>query len=169
MLDDNAAELTAPVRLADVPLHVHARYTRQEILAAFGHGVLTTRREWREGVRYEPVAMADLLAFTLRKTEREFSPTTLYRDYAISRDLVHWESQSTLGSAAPTAQRYINHADRGSSILLFARPTKADRAFTFLGPARYVRHENERPLAIVWRLETPMPEAFFSLARADAA
>ena len=39
-------------------------------------------------------ARADLLAFTLDKSSGNFSPTTRYRDYAISRELIHWESQS---------------------------------------------------------------------------
>jgi hypothetical protein len=28
--------------------------------------------------------------FTLDKTTGQFSPTTRYRDYAISRDVIHW-------------------------------------------------------------------------------
>ena len=31
----------------------------------------------------------DAFFVTLRKSERSFSPTTMYRDYAISRDLSH--------------------------------------------------------------------------------
>ena len=93
----------------------------------------------------------------------------MYRDYAISRDLVHWESQSTLTAGAPTAQRYIHHAERGTSVVLFARSTKDERAFTCLGPATRVEHRGERPIAFVWRLQQPMPEAFFAVARADVA
>jgi Domain of unknown function (DUF3427) len=171
-LDDRAADLTAPLRLGgapDVPVHTHGRYTRDEILAAFGHGILTRPREWREGVRYDEAARTDIFAFTLKKAERDFSPTTMYRDYAISRELVHWESQSTLASGMPTAERYIHHARRGTNIVLFTRRTKAERAFICLGTARYVRHEGERPIAFVWRLDTPMPEVFFAEARTEAS
>ena len=35
----------------------------------------------------------DVFLITLTKTEKRFSPTTRYRDYAISRNLFHWESQ----------------------------------------------------------------------------
>jgi hypothetical protein len=31
---------------------------------------------------------------TLEKTEKKYSPTTLYKDYAISPELFHWESPS---------------------------------------------------------------------------
>ena len=169
--DAESPDLTEPLRLRTapiVPIHLHARYTRAEILAAFGHSILTRSLEWREGVRYDQKAKTDIFAFTLRKAERDFSPTTMYRDFAISPDLVHWESQSTLRETAPTAQRYINHAAQGTSVLLFARPTKDDR-FTCLGTATHVEHRNERPIAFVWKLDRPMPEAFFAIARADVA
>jgi hypothetical protein len=173
VLEQRAAEVPLPLNLAsagtEVPLFAHCRYTRQEILAALGYGVLTRRREWREGVLWDEASGTDVFAFTLRKAERDFSPTTMYRDYALSHDLVHWESQSTLGLGAPTAQRYLNHVKRGTSVVLFARETKDDRAFLCLGRATYVEHRGERPIAIVWRLEHPLPEAFFLQARAGAA
>src|SRR5690606_15387776 len=78
----------------DVPLCVHARYTRRETLAAFASGDDLKVPEWREGVRWLPDARVDLLAFTLDKTSGHFSPTTRYRDYAISPTLLHWESQT---------------------------------------------------------------------------
>ena len=40
---------------------------------------------------------------------------------------------------------------------MFARERKDDRAFWFLGPARYVSHEGERPMAITWRLDHALP------------
>jgi hypothetical protein len=54
--------------LADVPLQVHARYTRIEILAAVGEGKNTRTPQWREGVYDAKSVSADLLAFTLDKT-----------------------------------------------------------------------------------------------------
>ena len=50
----------------------------------------------------------------------------MYRDYAISRDLFHWESQSTTSATSPTRQRYIHHADLGSRICLFVREACED-------------------------------------------
>jgi hypothetical protein len=77
----------------EVPLRVHARYTRTEILSAFSIGGAAMPPEWREGVRFLRDARVDLFVFTLDKTDGQFSPTTRYKDYAISRDLIHWESQ----------------------------------------------------------------------------
>lgn len=143
--------------LPDVPLRVHARYTRQEILAAFADHVQLQMPAWREGVRWERAARADLLLFTIDKTRGAFSPTTRYRDYAISRELIHWESQSTTRADSPTGRRYQQHVTEGSHILLFARATSDDRGFWFLGPARYVSHVREQPMAVTWRLEEPLP------------
>ena len=75
----------ALARHPDVPLQVHARYTRIEILAAFGVGDGAKVAPWQTGVYWAEEAQADLLAFTLDKTSGQFSPTTRYRDYAISR------------------------------------------------------------------------------------
>ena len=109
----------------------------------------------------------------LHKAERDYSPTTMYRDYAINRELFHWESQSRQTPEQPTVQRYINHEARED-----ARPALRSRAqafelgtqsFTFLGPATYVDHRGERPVAFTWRLHSPMPEDLFEIARTVAA
>ena len=153
----------------DVPLQVHARYTRIEMLAAFGIGEGAKVAPWQTGVRWVEQAKADLLAFTLDKTSGQFSPTTRYRDYAISRDLIHWESQSVTRADGATGLRYQQHAQRGSDVLLFARLRADERAFHFLGPATYVSHESEQPMAITWRLKHPLPgDLFASFAAAVA-
>jgi superfamily II DNA or RNA helicase len=154
---------------ADLPLQIHARYTRIEILAALAEGHTARTPPWREGVYLAKSARADLLAFTLDKTSGDFSPTTRYRDYAISRELIHWESQSGTRAESSTGRRYRTHAAMGQSILLFARARADDRAFWFLGPATYVTHEGERPMAVTWRLHTPLPgDLFASFAAAVA-
>ncbi len=153
-----------------VPLRAHARYTRQEILAAFGVGDYAQIPTWREGVRYVEPAKADLFVFTLDKTgDQGFSPTTRYQDYAISRSLIHWESQSTTSVDSPTGQRYINHEALGSSIVLFARLRTSDRAFRCLGTARYQSHENERPIAFTWQLDEPLPPDVYTAFAAAVA
>ncbi len=153
----------------DVPLQVHARYSRIEILAAFDVGDGARVAPWQTGVYWAKDAGADLLAFTLDKTSGQFSPTTRYRDYAISRDLIHWESQSTTRADSETGLRYQRHAQQGTSVMLFARLRTDDRAFSFLGPADYVSHESELPMAITWRLHHRLPgDLFASFAAAVA-
>jgi hypothetical protein len=161
-----------PVALAgypDVPLAVHARYTRIEILAAFDVGEGAKVAPWQTGVYWAPQARADLFAFTLDKTTGQFSPTTRYRDYAISRELIHWESQSVTRADSETGRRYQNHAANGTSVMLFARRRSDERAFYFLGPATYVKHESELPMAITWRLEYPLPGDLFAAFAAAVA
>ncbi len=154
---------------ADLPLQIHARYTRIDILAAVGEGTTARTPQWREGVYDAKAAGADLLAFTLDKTSGDFSPTTRYRDYAITRDLIHWESQSGTREESPTGRRYRTHVALRRSILLFARTQAAERAFWFLGPATYVSHQGERPMAVTWKLHTPLPgDLFASFAAAVA-
>src|SRR5690606_8554327 len=102
-----------------------------------------------------------LFKFTLDKTSGGFSPTTRYRDYAISRELIHWESQGVTRADSDTGRRYQHHASRGSSVMLFARLRNDDRAFWFLGPATYVTHESEQPMAITWRLAHALPGDLF--------
>ncbi|CAN5875706.1 hypothetical protein BH23GEM9_BH23GEM9_07950 [soil metagenome] len=138
--------------LPTVPLLVHARYTRLEILAACGVGTGSKVMTWQTGVYHARELNADLLAFTLDKTSGQFSPTTRYRDYAISRELIHWESQSVTREQSETGIRFQQHETHGSHVLLIARLNAAERAFYFIGPASYVSHVGELPMAITWRL-----------------
>jgi superfamily II DNA or RNA helicase len=153
----------------DVPLEIHARYSRLEILAACGLRDGAKMPPWQTGVYWAKPTHADLLAFTLDKTSGGFSPTTRYRDYAVSRDLIHWESQSGTRADSSTGQRYQHHVNQGSSIMLFARLNTDDRAFWFLGPATYVKHEGEQPMAITWQLKHPLPADLYTTFAAAVA
>jgi superfamily II DNA or RNA helicase len=153
----------------DVPLEIHARYTRVEILAAFGIGEGAKVAPWQTGVYWAASARADLFAFTLDKTTGQFSPTTRYRDYAISPDLIHWESQSVTRADSETGLRYQKHVAMGSNVMLLARRRSDERAFYFLGPATYVKHESELPMAITWRLNNSLPGDLFAAFAAAVA
>jgi superfamily II DNA or RNA helicase/HKD family nuclease len=172
---DQARHVTVAPRdvLAGLNLRIHARYQREEILAALGHASLArVPSVFREGVLRSTQWDADAFLITLKKSDTDFSPTTMYRDYAISPTLVHWESQSTTSVDSPTGQRYINHRRLGSSILLFVRDAKTNEMgpepYMFLGPAHYVSHTGDRPIAITWQLEHPMPLDVFTAARVAA-
>jgi hypothetical protein len=141
----------------DAPLQIHARYSRIEILTALGLVDHAKAFAWQSGVLEATSANAELFAFTFDKSTGGFSPTTRYRDYAISPSLIHWESQSNTRADGPTGMRYRYHERDGRSILLFARLRADDRAFWFLGPATYRGHVGERPMAITWELHTPLP------------
>lgn len=173
VLDDRATHLTFELPDHNIPLSVHARYTRDEVLAAIGRSSLEKRLSHREGPLWDPNTNTDYFFVTLEKTDKHYSPSTRYRDYALSPDIFHWESQSTTSQRSPTGQRYINHRDRGSKIMLLVRPRNEDAngrsvPFTLLGPASYVEHHGERPISFLWKLERPMPLDFFSQAKVIA-
>src|SRR5690554_179163 len=148
-----------------VPLSVHARYTLSEIRAAFGLLSSQNSTPIREGVRYLDAYSTDLFFITLEKTEKHYSPQTMYKDYAMSSRLFHWESQSTTSATTPTGQRYIHHRQEGTNVLLFVRRHRKingrTQPYTLLGPANYVRHEGDRPMGIVWELQRAMPSDLF--------
>jgi hypothetical protein len=170
VLSDRITHVSIPlVLLPDTPLRVMGRYTRLEILAGGTGATGVATPSWREGVYYAKDLPGDICAFTLDKTSGGFSPTTRYKDYAISRSLIHWESQSGIRASSRTGRRYQDHERRGSHILLFARNRSDERAFYFLGPATYVSHEGELPMAITWRLGYPLSgDLFASFAAAVA-
>lgn len=172
VLRSRIARLT-PVVAAEsgVPLRVHARYSRDEALAAFGvenPGIV------RQGVKWVAGEAADVFFVTLRKSETHFSPTTMYADFAISSTLFQWESQNTTSEGSPTGRRYIHHGAQGSSVHLFLRETKeADGAlgtppYLYAGPMTYVEHEGERPMRIRWHLDHALPADVFHAARVAA-
>jgi hypothetical protein len=80
----------------------------------------------------------DLLFITLRKSEALFSPSTRHRDLALGPALFHWASQSTSTAASPTGQRTIQHAARGSRVLLH-------RFAETCGYVREQRKQDSRP------------------------
>lgn len=153
-----------PVELGfDCPLDLHCTYTRDQLLVALDFMKPSTVRE---GVKWLPDKKLDVFFVTLNKADKDYSPTTMYKDYSINESLFHWQSQSTTAENSPTGQRYIHHRERDSKILLFVREFKADRitggaeAYTFLGTASYVQHEGSRPMNITWRLDRPIPAKF---------
>jgi hypothetical protein len=120
----------------------------------------------REGVKWLPEKKLDVFFVTLNKSDKDYSPTTMYNDYSINEWLFHWQSQSTTAERSTTGQRYIQHKEQGSRVLLFVREFKADRitngaeAYTYLGTANYVKHEGEKPMNITWCLDAPIPAKY---------
>ena len=153
-----------PVDLGfDSPLDLHCTYTRDQLLVAMDFLKPATVRE---GVKWLPEKNLDVFFITLNKSDKDYSPTTLYKDYSINERLFHWQSQSTTAADSPTGQRYIHHRERGSKVLLFVREFKTDRitggaeAYTFLGTASYVNHQGSKPMNITWKLDRPIPAKF---------
>lgn len=136
------------------PLALHRKYVREdEVLTAAGRWTETEQPPLREGRLWLEDSNTELMFVTINKSEKRFSPTTRYEDYAISDTLFHWQSQSTTSEDSPSGKRY---QAGGARFLLFVRENPRD-AYTYLGPVTYVRHEGSRPMSITWRLQVPMP------------
>ncbi len=144
--------------VADWPLALHRHYSRREILAAVGRAAEGTRVGLPQGGVLGLGDGRELLFVTLDKSGGEFSPSTRYRDYAISPDRFHWETQAVASVSRPSGQRYLDSPDNGWSFYLFVR-TDTAAAYAFLGAATYESHTGDRPIAITWRLSVPMPAA----------
>jgi superfamily II DNA or RNA helicase/HKD family nuclease len=177
LLEASASHLPVPLDHAaswqhSIPLALHCRYSLDDILAAFARSTVDNPYRIREGIYFDEPTNSYCFFVTLEKTMERYSPTTLYRDYAISPDLFHWESQSTTSQISPTGHRLIHHAEQKVSILLFVREraSVAGRTlpYMFLGPAEHISHEGDRPIAITWKLGYPMPADFFRDAKVAA-
>ncbi|MDN5600397.1 MAG: DUF3427 domain-containing protein, partial [Brachybacterium sp.] len=160
--------------LAATPLRSHAQFSREELLAGLGLGTLDTSTPGsiREGVKWLPSLQTDALLVTLKKSEADYSPTTMYRDYAINQHYFHWESQSTTSPESATGRRYATHAERGSNVALFVRRAKTGdigtEPYTCLGTAQFESATGSRPMQIVWKLDRAMPIDLFLEAKAAA-
>ena len=145
----------------DCPLDVHCSYTRDQILVALD---FMKPNSLREGVKYLESKKTDLLFVTLNKSDKDYSPTTMYNDYSINDQLFHWQSQSTTTPQSTTGQRYINHREMGSNVMIFVREFKNAKLgaapYTFLGLADFVKSEGSKPMNVVWKLRKPIPAKY---------
>ena len=145
-------------------------------MAAFDFYNETASPEFREGVKYFEDKKTDIFLINLNKSEKEFSPSTMYDDFAISETLFQWQSQSQDREASSKIQRYIHHKSTDNQISLFAREFKhlaSDHTYTapyvFLGNADYVSHKGSQPVTFIWRLHVPIRSDFLVKANKTIA
>jgi superfamily II DNA or RNA helicase len=144
------------------PLKLHARYTRDQILAAFGFSSFERKSSNREGVAENAKINTELLFINLVKSEENFSPTTMYDDYAVNERLFHWQSQNKAGPETAKGKSYINHKRNEKKILLFVRERANDEygntmGYVFVGEGSINNYYGSKPMSIEWELNEPMP------------
>ena len=144
------------------PLKIHSRYTREQILAAFGDSTFSKKSSNREGVVNLEKKNTELLLVTLEKTEKNYSPTTMYNDYAISESIFHWQSQNSSKPEVGKGLSYVNHQKNNKKILLFVREKNTDQfgntmGYVFLGSVNYLEHHGTKPMNINWELKETLP------------
>lgn len=146
------------------PLKLHARYTRDQILVAFKMSTFEKRSSSAigVGVAENKNLNTELLFIDLIKSEEDYSPTTLYDDYAISETLFHWQSQNQTRDDSGKGLTYINHKKIGKRILLFVREKSKNEfqntnGYVFIGEGNFQEYEGSKPMSIKWELKEPMP------------
>jgi superfamily II DNA or RNA helicase/HKD family nuclease len=153
----------------NVPLRLHARYAREQILVGFGATTFERQAPAREGVFEIKEQNIELLFVTLNKNEKQFSPTTMYHDYAINEHLFHWQSQNSARPDRGKGLSYIQHRETGKRLFLFVREQSNDEygrtmGFVNYGEVEYVKHTDSQPMNVTWKLQEPMPSFMWQQA-----
>lgn len=143
-------------------MKVHSKYVKDQVLAALGDLTFDKKVPRIEGACYMKDKNIDVLFVTLNKSEKDYSPETMYEDYAISRELFHWQSQNRTTSQSSIGKRYINSDGIDNQVLLFVREYNKENGagapYYFLGKVTYVNHIGSKPMSITWKLEERMTE-----------
>jgi superfamily II DNA or RNA helicase len=145
--------------LEDTPLCLHAAYGVREILTAVGWLTASRRVPFQAGTLSLISRKTELLFVTLDKSEG-YHDSIAYRDYAISADRFHWQTQNSAGPDTPGGRRYLDSLTNGWQFQLFVRPRKGD-AYRACGPVALESAAGDRPMNIVWQLQTPLPARLF--------
>ena len=133
------------------------------------------RRGWRQehqppgrGPRSSRISSASSCSSPSTSPARASRRPRVTSDYAISPALFHWETQAAASVTRPSGRRYVDSATNGWSFLLFTVSTIPRAGLRVPRPGRYESHAGERPIAITWRLMTPMPVKDFEAAKVVA-
>lgn len=145
-------------------LDLYGCYTREEVFTIFGiqheekkmHGSVT-------GVFKIDTLNTELFFVTLNKSDKDFSPSTQYKDYLINETRFHWQSQNT-DSHDGSGQRYVQQDRNNKKFVLFVRANKNDGygntcPFYCFGLVDYISSTGDKPMNITWKLhEVAMPQ-----------
>jgi len=152
-----------PIPLPGAPqewtLSLHGRYSRSEILSAVGISTEIARPRSDSGCELLPEIKIEILFVTLDKSEG-FEERVQYKDYAISPELFHWQTQNRAGQNNATGRRYTQSATNGWKFQMFVREDR-NAAYCALGPISLVSQEGDRPISIVWQLDKPLSAELF--------
>jgi len=151
-------------------LELHGLYSSTEINAIFGKDAFHGKGAKGVGVIHFEEQKVVVHLVTFEKNEKQFSETTMYRDFPTAPDLLHWESQAAATQQSMMGRIYAEHVSRGYRILFFTRIRKeaargVTAPFLFLGEGKFLDATGNRPIAIRWQLQHPMPIAHYREAR----
>ena len=114
------------------------------------------------GTQYNTERKFAMVFVTINKSDKEYSPSTLYEDYAISPDQFHWQSMNKVRRDSKEGRRIIEQASNGWKYLLFVRDAKQDEygntnAYYCLGFMNYNSSHGECPMNVVWDMQQSIP------------
>ncbi len=152
-----------PIELPyEQPLKLHSRYTRDQILAAFKFSSFEKKSSNREGTAENKALNTEILFINLIKSEENFSPTTMYDDYAVNELIFHWQTQNSARPDLGKGLSYVKHIKNTKRILLFVREKAKNEfgnslGYVFIGEGTLKDHYGSKPMSINWELSEPMP------------
>jgi hypothetical protein len=151
-------------------LELHGLYSSSEINAIFGADAFNGRGAKGVGVIHFEEQKVIVHLVTFEKNEKQFSESTMYRDFPTAPDLLHWESQANTTQTSKIGKIYANYEALGYRILFFTRIRKQvtngfTSPFLFLGEGKFIDASGNRPIAIRWQMQHPMPMGHYREAR----
>lgn len=163
---DNLEIVTEPLSdTVDPGIEAYGCYNRNEILTLFNIPEAMKSLTFTQQSGIVPVDdNTELFFVTLNKSEKEFSPTSMYKDYIISEHKFHWQTQNK-DTIKGSGSRYINQKTNGKKFILFVRETKNDgfgntNPFYCFGYVDYITSTGEKPMSIEWEVEKPIMAKF---------
>ena len=161
-------QTTRWVSVGNVDLELYGCYSADEIHIMFEGCV---RRGNILGTQYLHDQKVTLVFVSTNKSDRDYSPSTLYQDYAISERQFHWQSKYDVKIQSDAGQRIIHQRENGWKYLLFVRDRKRDEfgftnAYYFLGEMEYESSHGECPMSVVWNMKYDIPGNILELTMA---
>jgi hypothetical protein len=123
------------------------------------------------GTQYNTERKLAMVFVTINKSDKEYSPSTRYEDYAISATQFHWQSMNGVRIDSEEGQRIIQQPTNGWKYILFVRDAKKDEygntnGYYCLGLIDYNSSIGERPMNVVWDMQHSIPGFILETAKA---
>jgi hypothetical protein len=123
------------------------------------------------GTQYNRERKFAMVFVTINKSDKEYSASTRYMDYAISADQFHWQSKNDITIDSDDGQRIIHQRKNDWKYILFVRDSKRDEygntnAYYCLGFIDYNESHGECPMNVIWDMREPIPGFILESAKA---
>lgn len=161
-------QTTRWVSVGNVELELYGCYSADEIHVIFEGEV---RRGNILGTQYLADQKVALVFVSTNKSDKDYSPSTLYQDYAISERQFHWQSKNDVRIQSEDGQRIIHQRENNWKYLLFVRDHKRDEygftnGYYFLGEMEYESSHGECPMNVIWNMKYDIPGNILELTMA---